>query len=234
MTRLPTLVVLALAVAPGALHAQAFPVDREHVLQGRAVFQIVQAGDSVGSMTVEAAFRDDIYVVRDRSIMLPQADEEMILRFDAESFEPRTAWVIARFGATDIRNHFTFADGHVSGWAYVHQEGTEARDLVVQTELPAHAMLRGGVIFLAQAAPLAVGERVSVPWFSSISGAVEHVTLTATGTETVTVPAGTFETTRLALEGGTPENVIYVSNEVPRRMVRVEVVGQDMTIDLLR
>jgi dipeptidyl aminopeptidase/acylaminoacyl peptidase len=70
--------------------------------------------------------------------------------------------------------------------------------------------------------PLAAGYQASFRTFNLMQGAVQPYTLTVTGTETVTVPAGTFETyvveTRPA--DGSPGATMWVRVDEPRVVVR--------------
>jgi len=52
--------------------------------------------------------------------------------------------------------------------------------------------------------------------------------------EPVTVPAGTFEVFRVSVTGGSVPLVLYVTQETPRRVVRLEAVGQPLVIELVK
>jgi hypothetical protein len=58
------------------------------------------------------------------------------------------------------------------------------------------------------------------------------VTYSVTGTESVTVPAGTFETYRVEVSGGEQPAVVWVRKEAPHIAVRQEYVGQPVTVVL--
>ncbi|HID48861.1 MAG TPA: hypothetical protein EYP40_04460 [Chromatiales bacterium] len=59
------------------------------------------------------------------------------------------------------------------------------------------------------------------------------ITATVAGVETITTPAGEYETYRVQVEGGDPEQVVYITTQSPRRIVRMEVVGQPWVYQLL-
>ena len=65
----------------------------------------------------------------------------------------------------------------------------------------------------------------TVPMFLSGKGYVQSVTLTVRGTETMTVPAGTFEVYRVDLSGGQAPIAMYVTTALPRRLVKIAPQG---------
>ena len=65
----------------------------------------------------------------------------------------------------------------------------------------------------------------TVPVFLSGKGYVQSLTLTVKGTETMTVPAGTFEVYRVDLSGGQAPVAMYVTTATPRRLVKVAPQG---------
>jgi hypothetical protein len=65
----------------------------------------------------------------------------------------------------------------------------------------------------------------SVPVFLSGKGYVQSLTLAVKGTETLTVPAGTFEVYRVDLSGGQAPVAMYVTTQSPRRLVKIAPQG---------
>lgn len=93
-------------------------------------------------------------------------------------------------------------------------------------------IMRGAVFFLAQSLPLDIGESISFDWFAPLAGSASTVTITAAEGGEITTIAGTFETIRLEIRGGSPDNDIYVtSNDGLRQIVRIDVVGQPMRFE---
>ena len=65
---------------------------------------------------------------------------------------------------------------------------------------------------------------VVVPVFHSGRNTTAEMRLHVTGTESVTVPAGTFDTFRVETTGDSPL-VLFVERAAPHRLVRVQIVG---------
>jgi hypothetical protein len=74
----------------------------------------------------------------------------------------------------------------------------------------------------------------TLPVFLSGKGYVESLTLAVKGTETVTVPAGTFEVYRVDLSGGQAPIAMYVTTQAPRRLVKIAPQGAPLEFVLAK
>jgi hypothetical protein len=214
--------------------------DTGKLMLGRYEYTIVKDGSADGTTVLEAwltlaADGGQEYHLRDVSILEPVATEEALLRMNAATGAPLSSWLTGRFGDTHVRMDFAAAENRVTGNAYVRRgdEGAPWSHHPVSHEMPADTEWRGGVIWMAGALPLADNADFRLPWFATLSAKSTAVSLTVTGIRDVTVPAGTFKAWRIEQVGGQPGNVIWVDTAT-RAIVRVEVVGQPMTIDLVR
>lgn len=82
------------------------------------------------------------------------------------------------------------------------------------------------------ALPYAAGARFSIPVFSSSEGNVRTLTASVTGEESITTPAGTFETWKVEMTGMDQAVVMYISRETTPVMVKLEIVGQPVSFEL--
>ncbi len=71
-----------------------------------------------------------------------------------------------------------------------------------------------------------------MPVFSVMSGNVTNVTYRVTAAEEVTVPAGTFPAYRVEVTGGPQPMTLYVRRDAPHILLRQEMVGVPVTIEL--
>jgi zinc protease len=81
-------------------------------------------------------------------------------------------------------------------------------------------------------ADLAEGKTIVIPVFNTSTGAVAPVTFTVGATESVTVPAGTFQAHRVQSEGGSASLVLWLRAEGPHIVLKQEVVGQPIVVQL--
>jgi len=68
--------------------------------------------------------------------------------------------------------------------------------------------------------------------FASGQGTLQQQTVAVTGTESVTVPAGTFQAYRVEAAGGSSPLVLWLRAEGPHVTVKQEVVGQPFVVEL--
>lgn len=84
------------------------------------------------------------------------------------------------------------------------------------------------------ALPWAAGASWTLSMLSSGSGEVRQVTLEVTGTETITVPAGSFEVFRAELTGGPSPVTVFVTTAAPHHVVKVAPAGAPIEIVLVK
>jgi len=198
-------------------------------------FDIVQEGNVAGSTVVDFRRVEDVVWIHDTSVLGADISEDMLMRLDATTLEPLSLVVHGEFGAIHVNGQFEVEDGRIRGRFVQHRvEDTVAADVEVDEALSSRTLFRGSLIWLAHTLPLEVGDTYGYRWFMALGARFEDVELKVVGIEDVTVPAGTFETFKVIQEGGSPGNVLYVTTSRPRRLVRVDVVGQPMTIELQR
>jgi len=125
-----------------------------------------------------------------------------------------------------------FEGAHASGNSVFPRQSGPA-SLPIELPMPDGTLERTAVFFLAHALPYEEGAQLELSWLDTYSGQIQPITAVVTGTETLTVPAGEFTTWRIDLQGGTPSQVLWVSQDTPRRIVRMEVVGQPWTYELV-
>lgn len=74
----------------------------------------------------------------------------------------------------------------------------------------------------------------TLPVFLSGKGYTQALTLGVTATETVTVPAGTFEVYRVEMSGGQAPVAMYVTTAAPHRLVKIAPQGAPLEFVLAK
>jgi hypothetical protein len=87
---------------------------------------------------------------------------------------------------------------------------------------------------LVAALPLAEGATFTIGAFEASQNAVRALAVKVAGTEQVTVPAGQFGVYRVEVSGGQQPLVLYVTREAPRRLVKLEIVGQPVVFEAVK
>jgi hypothetical protein len=80
--------------------------------------------------------------------------------------------------------------------------------------------------------PWAAGARFNIPVFSGGTGTTRTATASVTGEESVTTPAGTFQTWKVDITGLDQTVTMYISKEQAPVLVKLEIVGQPVAFEL--
>lgn len=215
------------------LPAKPVKIDAEQAFVGERTFAVVNDGEPAGMIEVHSRFTEGgEYVIYDHSAsQLLGVDEEIMMVLDGQTFAPQRVQVHGRMGQNYVDFNWKWTDWHVDGRAEIYNFDSGAlTHHAIERAMPEGTLTRGTVLFLANAMPLELGERIELNWFNSQNGQIKPIVLTVVGSEQVTVPAGTFDTFKVTQEGGQPGNTLYITKDRPRRIVRFDVTGTAMQL----
>jgi hypothetical protein len=181
-------------------------------------------GKAAGRMEYEWERIGDTYVIKDLSQMEPNILETAKGVIDAETLLPRSIYVDFAMGASKMIIDLGWQGSHMTGSFSMTRENQDAQ--VREADEKIEAPLRLAVIGMVSALPLEPGYSLDMPWYNSLGRQQQSITLEVIGEELVEAPAGVFDTYKVAIKGGTPENVVYVTKAMPRKIARIDVVGQ--------
>jgi zinc protease len=191
------------------------PMELEYVIN-------VQ-GNAVGSATTRLVREGQEWVAT--SEMMGQQGE---VRF-RDDLTPLRSQQRVEQGPVSIAIELQLADGRVTGDARLPDQmgGDRTYDL----EVVPGTLLPQMDSWVLATSHLEEGASITVPVFEAMSGSVQNVTYRVTGTESVTVPAGTFPALRVEVAGAQPMT-LYVRQEAPHLLLRQEMAGQPVVIEL--
>jgi len=152
---------------------------------------------------------------------------------------PVSSSMEASMGPVSLGRDLTYEGARVTGEATVPDRSDQGggsgmpstRRVSVDTTLAEGTLDASMNTAAVLASPLSEGFELQAPVFSPGQG-VNSLDVTVTGRETVEVPAGSFETWSVDLEGPEQTATIYVTREAPHLMVKQEVAGQPVTVVL--
>lgn len=195
--------------------------------------KMINNGQEVGGMTYGWTLEGSNYVIRDKTEMQPNILETAKGVIDAKTFLPVSNYI--DFAAGTSRNIFDlkWANGARSGTVALNKEGQETRTVDIGDPNQPNSIIRLSIFGVIAAMPLAEDFSIEMPWYNTLSNSMENITLAHVGFETVETPAGSFETHKVHVQNGTPENMVYVTRALPHRIVRIDVLGQPMHFELL-
>lgn len=132
-----------------------------------------------------------------------------------------------------IKTDVAFAGGRATGSAMA-PSAQGIKTTAVDVAVPAGAVSDLAIGALVPALRWTPAAKFGVNLFSSSKNSVVPGTLAVTGTEKVTVPAGTFDVYRAELTGGEQPITMYVTTAAPNRMVKMAIVGTPLEIVLVK
>lgn len=107
------------------------------------------------------------------------------------------------------------------------------KTIAVDTTVPPGAVDDNALQSLLPALPLGAGKTFQVPVFASGQGTSKVMTVTVSGSESVTVPAGTFDAWKVEVAGGQVPVTFWVSRTDPR-VVKMGFAGAPMAFELVK
>jgi hypothetical protein len=208
-----------------------FNLDTSQLMSRKDSFNMVnELGQKVGSMVLEGFESDSKYVWKDISILDGVVKEEVTYTFD-KSLRLEKSDITFLQGSTEILGHLNWDKGHVTGDYQITQSGKSRTVAIDTTSLG--LIDRAEIFAFAQTLPLAVGLKAPVKVLVQPSGEIWKMSLEVIGEEKCIVPSGEFDTFKIKLSGGSLSNILYISKDNKRKLVKVEIIGQPLVIELV-
>jgi hypothetical protein len=155
--------------------------------------------------------------------------------FDAATMAPIRVRQTGAFQnqPTFVRLDYEGSPPRVRGAARAPASGQPTpRELTIDTTLAAGTLDDNQLGAVVLALPYAAGARWSMPVFSSGQGNVRTLTVSVTGEETVTTPAGTFQTWKVEVAGLDQTVNMYISKDERPALIKLEIVGAPLAFEL--
>ena len=130
--------------------------------------------------------------------------------------------------------HLIYRGGRVKGSSAAPQQDGSIKRFEIDTTLPSGAMDENAVPFVVPALPLASGKSFNLTFFTPSENAIKVLTFKVTGPASIAVPAGSFQAYQIDVTGSRVPFTLYVSTDSPRRVLKIEFVGQPFVVELVR
>jgi hypothetical protein len=114
------------------------------------------------------------------------------------------------------------------------QPGGTPKTVTVDTTVEAGSVDENALGVLLPALPLEQGKTFNLNVFSTGEGVTRVVSVKVAAVENVAVPAGNLPAFRLELSGMQLPVVMHVSQQAPRRLVRVAPTGAPIVFELVK
>lgn len=208
-------------------------LDFTKVTAHRDSFVVMVQGNALGSSVYSLEARNGGWTMRETtSIMNGMIAQQTTVTTDASL----GATKIAQSGSMQgqkLNTDIEFSGGRAKGTSMTAaQAGPQTKPIDV--EIPAGTITEDALQMVLPLFRWAEGAKFTVSVFSSGKGVVRTITLAVVGSETVTVPAGTFETWKVDQTGGEGTITLNISKDAAKRVVRIAPVGQPIQLLLAK
>ena len=159
--------------------------------------------------------------------------QELIGQVDAESLAMRAFGARGQMGApVDVA--ISWQADTIRGYSdFPRAPGLPQGRVELETDLAPGTLEQMVLFYLIPGMPLEEGAAWALKVFNPFDLRVRTRNLRVIGREEMTVPAGTFDTFRVELDGGEPSQIFWITAEPPRRTVRIQLIGQPWVYELL-
>lgn len=197
--------------------------------------QVLIQGNPMGAQTREYSREGDAIVIVERvQIPLMGMTQEGRMVLDATTLAIRSVDQTGQAGPQTTETHLTVENGRITGTAQTPQPGGQPATAEVDTVFADGTIESNQLSAILPALPLADGASFALRVFNASEGTVKPYDIRVEPAEPVTVPAGTFEVFKVNVTGGQIPSAFYVTRDAPRRIVKIEVIGQPFVLELVR
>ncbi|HEX9294041.1 MAG TPA: pitrilysin family protein [Gemmatimonadales bacterium] len=219
---------------PAELNPTGGPVafDRSQIVAHSDSFQALVQGNALGGQTSKVVVTGDSIVYTESTVIGAFVQQQSTAVLNSDLSMRRTDQTSVVQGQhTEI--HLTYAGGRVKGTSQTPQPGGP-KTITVDTTVTAGTIDDNALAVLLPALALEQGKTFNLNVFSSGEGVTKVVSVKVAGVENVAVPAGTIPAYRLELSGMQLPLVMHVSQQAPRRVVRVAPTGAPLVFELVK
>ena len=222
------------AMNPADLNPTGGPVafDRGQIVARSDSFQALVQGNVFGGQSAKAVVDGDSIVYSESTVIGPFQQQSTVVLNGDLSMRRTDQTGMVQGQRTEI--HLVYAGGRVKGTSQPPQPGAAPKTITVDTTVAAGTIDDNALAVLLPALPLAQGKTFNLNVFSSAEGTTKVVSVKVTAIENVVVPAGTFPAYRLELSGMQLPIVMHVTQQAPRRLVRVAPTGAPLVFELVK
>lgn len=208
--------------------------DPAQLVTRRDSFQVMVQGNPFGYMTAEIVRRaDSLVYIEETVIAAAGLRQKTSVRLDPSSLRVLSVERTGSAGGQALDGRVDYRGDRVRGRVQVPdpRAGTP-RVVELDTSLAAGTVDESAFQPLVAALPLTEGAAFSLQVFEAAEKRTRTLSVRVAGTTDLTVPAGSFSAYKVEVSGTPQPFVFYVSREPPRRLVKIEIVGQPLTFEL--
>lgn len=212
--------------------ATSLPVDATLLAERADSFTVMVQGAPMGWQKVALAKTPGGFVYRTAmqiGAMIQQSGE---IAFTSD-LTPVSVKSSGNAGPMTMSSELAYANGRVKGTSITPTQAGP-KSVRVDTAIARGVLDENMIGALIPGLRWAPNAKFAVNAFDGRSGTLRQLALNVAGTESVTVPAGTFNAYRVELTGGEAPVTFFVTTAAPHRVVRIVPVGQPLEFVLAK
>ena len=207
-------------------------VETDEIQPGTRTYRAIREGESLGAMTISTqeiadTLRLEVYT----EIQGMNIRQNSITNLNLNSFAPFSHIVKGSIGDSPIDIQLLWDKDHVRGNNLF--PGNNSMQKSVDRILPSGTLERFSVLALMQAFPMDTALITRFHWYNTLEEIVREVSVTISDGGALEVPAGSFPVFKAEIEGDDPAQILFISKDHPRKIIRIEVVGLPWRFDLV-
>ncbi len=186
-------------------------------------FVVMVQGSPLGYQTTSLTRSADGFAYRTSLQIGPLVQQTMETRFGAD-LTPQSVRGGGAVQGVTVAIHVAYSGGRVKGSSTL-PTAAGIKTTSVDTVLARGTLDDNMIGALVPGLDWKAGASFSAQSFDVGTGSTREITLSVTGTESMTVPAGTFEVFRVVRSGQEPALTLYITTSAPHRVVKIAPEG---------
>jgi zinc protease len=210
----------------------ALPVDMTRLVERADSFAVNVQGTPMGWQTSALVRTPNGYAYR-TAVQLGAAMQQKQETTFGSDLKPMAVKGTGTAGGMSLNTDLSYSGGRVKG-STVKPGPTGMETVTVDTAIAPGVLDDNMIGALVPALNWTPTAKFTVSSFDAVSKSVRPITLSVAGTESITVPAGTFPVYRVDLTGQQQPLTLYVTTASPHRVVKMAPAGRPIEFVLVK
>ena len=209
-------------------------VDRSQYVSRKDSFVVIVNGSPLGTfVTQTVAQGDSLSYHESLSIPVARWSLDTKARLSLTDMVMRSLDQTGSMSNQPAETHLLFSGNRVTGKAQIPQPGGTPKVNAIDTTVVPGVVDVGAVPLVVPGLPLEPQTQYTIFAFDAASASVKPVQVTVMAVGNLGVPAGVFPVSQVQVMGPQPL-ILYITRESPRRIVKIERMGQPMSFELVK
>jgi hypothetical protein len=212
--------------------ATALPVDMSKIVERADSFTVMVQGNPLGYQTNSLRKTANGWTYRVGVTIGPIIQQTVEASFGSD-LTPQSVKGGGKVQGQEVAVDAAYSNGRVKG-SSKDPSATGVKSVTFDTTVAPGVLDDNMVGALIPGLRWAPGAKFSFGAFDASSGSVKQLSLNVAGTESVTVPAGTFSVYRVEQSGGDQTSTLFITATAPHRVVKVTLNGAPIEFVLVK